>query len=70
MLKAKNSPCACSFTFSYSPFTRTGSELVPSEDKGIQTLVGSMVDAGAAVEEGRSEMEPVAERIRPQWEKN
>ena len=55
-----------SFTFSYSLFTRAGSELVPSEGKVMQTLVGSMVGAGAAVEEGRSEMKPVAERIRPQ----
>ena len=51
-----------SFTFSYSPFTRTGSELVPSEGN----VVGSMVGAGAAVEEGRNGVEPVAERIRPQ----
>ena len=32
----------------------------------MQTLVGSMMSAGAAVEEGKSEMEPVADRIQPQ----
>ena len=54
--------CVLRFTFSYSLFTRTGSELVPSEGN----VVGSMVGAGAAVEEGRHEVEPVAERIQPQ----
>ena len=55
---------ACtSFNFLYSPFTRTESEPVPSEGKVMQTLVGSMMGAGAAVEEGRSETEPVANGI-------
>ena len=56
-----------SFTFSGSPFTRTGSGFVPSEGKKVTlTLVGSMVGAGAPVEDGRSETEPVAAKIRPQ----
>ena len=32
----------------------------------MQTLVGSMVGTGVAIGEGRSEMKPVAERIRSQ----
>ena len=32
----------------------------------MHALVGSMVDPGAAIEEVRSEMKPVAERFRPQ----
>ena len=64
-LRIRISFARTSFTFSCSPFTGTGSELVPSEGKVMQTLVGSMVDVGAAVEEGRSEMEPIPDRIRP-----
>lgn len=56
-----------SFTFSGSPFTRTGSGVVPSEGKKVTlTLVGSIVGAGAPAEEGRNETEPVAAKIRPQ----
>lgn len=46
-LKAKNWPripfTRTSFTFSYSPFIKTGGEPVPSEGKVMQSLIGSII---------------------------